>query len=167
MSILDRNKKELATLNEILQLVTAEKALQTAGITSEIMKMGDFGKQLKECLEQMEPAGKNSVQQFSSKFARGAKDKERLNELMIQITNAKHSLMLKIQTAHVGLTMTTEKAIVANTEKIASVDHMLRELIEDFDGLEIAELVKDLKPRGTYNSFILYIILLKLNTNIA
>lgn len=147
-ALLDRNKKELVSLNEILQVVKNENGLQTQVITSEIMRMGSLGEELQNVLNQMERQNKNSLQQFGNRLANNSKDKQKLNELSSQIMSAKHNLILKIQTAHVGLTKTTGDAIVANTETILNVNRKLQGLIKDFDGLEIADLIRHRKPRG-------------------
>lgn len=140
--VINRNSKEVASLREIIAIVEGEDALKTEPVLAEIVAIADLATALQELLKSMEDSG------FATRVLHGKDQKEELGSLTGEIAKAKSNLTLKIQSAHVGLTMMENKKIVVHMEKLEVVNANLTRLVDDFEGLFIAELVKGREPCG-------------------
>jgi hypothetical protein len=155
-SVIKANRKEVESLRDIVAIVDKEKVLQTKTILEEIAEILELAKTLEDLLKLMEDAS------FTSRVVHGKNQKEELSSLTGEIAKRKSNLTMKIQGAHVGLTVSADKKFVVQMEKIESLDANLKRLINGFDGLSIVEVVKGKEPNGIYTrstlSFITYML---------
>ena len=140
--VIKSNQKEVVSLKDIVAAVEKEEALRTQTVTTEIADIAVLAQNLEDLLKVMESSS------FVVRFAHGKDQKADLMFLTGEIAKFKSNLMLKIQGAHVGLTVSANKVFLARLEKIENVDAMLKQLLSDFDGLSIAEVIEGRKPGG-------------------
>lgn len=141
-ALIKSNRKEVASLKDIVAIVDKEETLRTQAITAEIAEIAVLAQNLEDLLNSMENAN------FATAFIHGKDQKAELTFFTGEIVKLKSNLMLKIQSAHVGLTILANQKCAAQVQKIESVDAMLRKLISDFEGLLIADIVTGKEPGG-------------------
>lgn len=140
--ILVRNHKEVTSLKEIVMLIKAEQSLQTKVIIAEIANIATLARELEDLLRVMEDKG------FIGRFMHGKDQKAEIGRLTGNIAGTKLNLTVKIQNAHVGVTVLANRKLVVQMEKIEAVDANLKRLINGFEGLFIALLMKDRELNG-------------------
>ncbi|KAH7083735.1 hypothetical protein FB567DRAFT_91082 [Paraphoma chrysanthemicola] len=139
--LIDRNRKEMRSLQQIVELVKEEEALHTKDIIEELAEISEWATKVLELLKTMEGSG------FRSNLQNGRKWKKDLLSYTLSISNAKATLTLKIASAHVGLTVGTDKKYAVQMKKIESVESQLNKLLDSFVCLEISDLVRGRTPR--------------------
>lgn len=143
-TLIDRNRKEMRSLQKIVELIKQEEALRTKDIIEEVAEISELATKVQQLLKKMEEAG------FRSNFKNGKSWKLELQALTSSISTAKGTLTLKIGSAHVGLTMDANKKYAVQMEKIDNVESQLKKLVDDFGCLDISEVIKGRKPRRMY-----------------
>jgi len=145
---ISQNEKETNSLKEIVAIVGKEEALQTKAIMAEVAEIAELGTKLEGLLKKMETAD------FTNRLMYGNRQQMELAVLTGDITKCKLNLTVKIQCAHVGLTVSADRKFVVQMERMESVDTQLKSLIQDFGGLAIGGLLKGRKP-GTDGTVLL------------
>jgi len=138
--VVKQNQKEVTSLKDMVAIVKDEQALQTKSIIIEIGEIGELAIKLEDLLRTIDDAG------FISRFVHGKDQKEELSSLTGDVAKAKLNLIIKIQSAHVGLTVSGDQKFMVQMEKIESMDRNLKQLINGFEGLSIGEVVKGREP---------------------
>ena len=142
--VINQKQKEVTSLKEIVVIVNEEKALQIKTIITEFAEIGELATKLEDLLKMIGDAG------FVGKFVHGKDQKEVLGTLTADIVKAKSNLNIKIQSAHVGLTVPADRKFVVQTKILESVETSLKRQIDDLEGLSIWEIVKGREPSGIY-----------------
>ncbi|KAJ5772105.1 hypothetical protein N7520_002634 [Penicillium odoratum] len=135
--ILNQNHKEVTSLKDIVMVVKEEQSLHTKDIIAELANIATLAEELEDMLRIMEGKG------FIGRFMHGKDHKAEVGRLTGNIAGTKLTLTMKIQNAHVGVTVLANRKLVVQMEKIEAVDANLKKLINGFEGLFIALLMKD------------------------
>lgn len=133
-------------MKSIIGIIDDEEDLQTASVTSELVRLREVQFKLIKLLEELDPKLKGTAHQFVRQLTKGSSDESRLSSIMNELGQVKSMLLLRIQVANVGVMRNMEKRFVANTEVIERVDQFLREEIGGCKGLRIARLLKGRLP---------------------
>ncbi|KAH7077555.1 hypothetical protein BKA63DRAFT_508501 [Paraphoma chrysanthemicola] len=140
-NLIDQNRKDMRSLQQIVEIVGQEEALHTKDIIEEVAEISELATKVLELLKTMEGSGS------LSNFQNGKKWKTQLLDLNSSISKAKGTLTLKIESAHVGLTLDNNKKYAVQMQKIENVESHLKKLVDDFDCLDISKVVRGRKPR--------------------
>ncbi|KAJ5652590.1 hypothetical protein N7507_010016 [Penicillium longicatenatum] len=135
--ILNQNHKEVTSLKDIVMVVKEEQSLHTKDIMAELANISTLAEELEDMLRVMEDKS------FIGRFIHGKDHKAEVGRLTGNIAGTKLTLTMKIQNAHVGITVLANRKLVVQMEKIEAVDANLKSLINGFEGLFIAILMKD------------------------
>lgn len=155
-SFLARYHGELKDTKSVIQVVDDETSLQTAAITSKLVKLEELSQKLVGLLQRLEPGDKSTARQFLHQLSRGSKDEKDITSIIDQIGAAKTTLLLYIQVAGVGLTVDAQRELAANTAIVHQVDHVVREKLGTQQGLKMVELIQNRPVRGTIRSSMSY-----------
>lgn len=140
--VVNQNRKDVSSLKEVIQAIYAEEVLQTETIIAEIAESVSLVEKIEDVLKVIQDA------KFVSRFKHGEDRRKELKSYTTELRTVKSNLVMKVQTAHVGLTRTVGEKLVAIPEQIESLDAKLTQLISGFDGLWIHEVLKDREPDG-------------------
>jgi uncharacterized protein YlzI (FlbEa/FlbD family) len=111
--------------------------LQTKEIVWELINIAELSTNLQDLLRAINDS------KFLERLAHGEDMKMQLNELNGNIFKAKVNLMLKIETAHVGLTLVNGQSYAVQIEQLNRVESQLKQLMQNFGCLEISELITE------------------------
>ncbi|QDS67803.1 hypothetical protein FKW77_006937 [Venturia effusa] len=140
--VLDRHKCELNSLKTIIELIDDEESLQTAAVTSELVRLQSVEDRLVKLLKELDSTSKSTVKQYTHQLSHGSAEEKRLVAIMEELCQVKSALLLRIQVASVGVMRAVGDMVLANADAIARVDTFLKEQLGDGKGLKIARLVK-------------------------
>jgi hypothetical protein len=143
VGVLESHNKELASTKEVAQLIVDERALRTAAVASQLVKIDNIAQKLVEHLCKMDPGQSSSMRRLAHQLVHGSKEEKALSDLMSELESAKSSLVLHIQVAHVGVSRSTQDDLVANVALIRRVDATLEKVFGDGQGLRIAKTLEN------------------------
>ncbi|KAF7514904.1 hypothetical protein PCG10_004293 [Penicillium crustosum] len=141
--LLAQHHEDLRGTESVIKVVHSQRCLETAAVTSELVKMKDLSQELLTLLERLDPGKKSISRQLAYQLISGSKDEGNFDNIVKRMNTAKTNIILHVQVASVGLTRDAQSNIVANTAEISHLDRTLRELLGDGQGLRIASLLKD------------------------
>lgn len=145
--ILNQNQKEVTSLKDIVMVVKEEHSLHTKDIIAELENVSTLAEELEDILRVMEDKG------FMGRFIHGKDHKTEVGRLTGNIACTKLTLIMKIQNAHVGVTVLANRKLVVQMEKIEAVDANLKRLINGFEGLFIALIMRGREINGKYKRY--------------
>ncbi|UKZ46409.1 hypothetical protein TrVGV298_000612 [Trichoderma virens] len=131
--LISQSQNEVTSLKDIVMTIGEEESLQTKTIIEEIAIIQELAISLEDLLKTMESAG------FLGRFRHGDDHRDELRTLTAEISRVKSNLMMKIQSAHVGLTVSSNQRFIVQMDKIEQVDANLKRLISGFEGLMIRD----------------------------
>ncbi|KAL4875066.1 hypothetical protein BJY04DRAFT_224374 [Aspergillus karnatakaensis] len=145
IGIVTQNRKEVSALKDLVAIVEGQPPLQTKAILEEVDGIAEQAEKLEELLTAMESGS------FSVRLRHGPSQKEELTALTGNIAKAKSNLTMKIQSAHVGLTILFNDRFVVQMDKLEAVEQTLKQMMVGFEGLLIRHVVegKELSEDGT------------------
>lgn len=145
-AVLSRHETELLSIETILRVIEEETDLQTAGMAAELVRFKAVQTRLDKWLSKMDPKSRSKVGQITRQVTKGDADEKKLAVIMDDLGHVKTSMLLCIQVANVGVVRNMEKQYFADAKTIARIDSRLKEALEDYEGLRIAQLLKDRRP---------------------
>lgn len=149
IEVLDKHALAVQSIQDVVQAVFDEDALQTATVASELAKLEIIGKKLMRCLREQYPTDRGKLRQFTHQFMHGAKDEDLLADIMTDLDRAQATLSLRVQLANVGLTRMSNNTILANAEAINRIDRRLNEILGDGRDLKLSSLLEEANPEGS------------------
>lgn len=141
--MLAQHHEDLRGTESVIKVVHSQRCLETAAVTSELVKMRNLSQELLALLERLDSGKKSISRQLAHQLISGSKDEEHFDNIVKRMNTAKTNIILHVQVASVGLTRDAQSNIVANTAEISHLDRTIRELLGDGRGLRIASLLKD------------------------
>jgi vacuolar-type H+-ATPase subunit I/STV1 len=151
VDILAHHEGELGSIKAIIGIIDDEEDLRTASVAAELVRLKEVQSNLAKLLEELDPKRKGAARQFVRQLTKGSSDENRLSRVMIELSQVKTMLLLRIQVVNVGVMQNMEKRLVANTEVIERIDQYLREEVGGCEGLRIARLLKGRLPSSKYS----------------
>ncbi|RAL16493.1 uncharacterized protein BO97DRAFT_420794 [Aspergillus homomorphus CBS 101889] len=148
-NFLEGYEEELKSAKGIIQVVADEADLQTAEMSSQLVRMEALVQKLVGLLRSLSSENKSVARQFFHQLTQGSKDEKALSGLVDQIYRAKTDLIVLAQVAGVGLVRTTDNSIAANTEIIHRVDRHIQEVLGEGRGLKVGTLIGEDAKAGS------------------
>lgn len=137
-------------------MIEEETDLQTAGMAAELVRFKAVQTRLDKWLSKMDPKSRSKVGQITRQVTKGDADEKKLAVIMDDLGHVKTSMLLCIQVANVGVVRNMEKQYFADAKTIARIDSRLKEALEDYEGLRIAQLLKDRRPSSESPMMVLF-----------
>lgn len=143
---LGRYTSEFESIKAVIGIIEDEENLQTASVSSEVLRMKDIEDKLVQHLKQLDTASRGTVKGITHHLMHGSADEKKLAAIMNDLSQVKTSLLLRIQVASVGVMRTIGNNLVANAEIIDRIDRFLKDELGEGVGLKIAQLLKGRRP---------------------
>ena len=143
---LGRYTSEFESIKAVIGIIEDEENLQTASVSSEVLRMKDIEDKLVQHLKKLDTASRGTVKGITHHFMHGSADEKKLAAIMNDLSQVKTSLLLRIQVASVGVMRTFGNNLVANAEIIDRIDRFLKDELGEGVGLKIAQLLKGRRP---------------------
>lgn len=150
--VIERHEDELNSVETVLDVLKNETDLQTASVATELGRLKAVQDRLDRLLTKLDPKPRGKVAQFTHQLIKGDTDEKKLHAIMDDLGHVKTSILLCIQVANVGVIRNMEKQLVADAVKIERIDSRLREALEDYEGLRIAQLLKGRRPSSEFKA---------------
>ncbi|KAF1979582.1 hypothetical protein BU23DRAFT_100983 [Bimuria novae-zelandiae CBS 107.79] len=146
LAVIERHENELNSVESVLGVLKNEKDFHTTRIAKEVRRLKEVQDRLNKLLIQLDPKPRGKISQFTRQLVHGDANEKKLDRIMVELGQVKTSVLLCMQVTTVGVMRNVEKQLVADAVKIERIDANLREALENYEGLRIAQLLKGRSP---------------------
>src|SRR5688572_17069349 len=98
LDLLQKQHDELEQTKTMIELVLAEKALDTPNVRSTITRLGQVGQDMERQLQKME-VRRGRVRDFILQIVSGQRKQDALEGILVSLERTKHDLAMYIQLA--------------------------------------------------------------------
>lgn len=149
LKILDAHSGEVERIKNLLDLVAAEKSLQTFAVSTAAQDVGEEAEALSFNLGVLKrkSEAKRSEQIIRALF-KGSDNEGEIQRVMGRLLNAKVSLVSCVLVTNVGLIRGVDNSVQINTAKLDRMNALLQERLGRNQSLELSKVVEGRTATG-------------------